>query len=171
MIKYPKVHLEFMGGIEIHQVKELFKDFDDKLFERVEIKGGTLGWEGYPKLLSQQRWDIGICPLIDDEFNRNKSHIKWMEYATYKIPSVASKTYPYFADIQDLKTIQHGKTGFLAKDTKEWVKYLSVLIENEELREEIGINAYEYIKDNWQYKDNIYKYKQVIDKLLKQYAV
>lgn len=129
MIKYPKVYLEFLGGIEKDQVKDLFKDFDSKLFNRVEIKGGTVGFNGYPKLLSKQKWDIGICPLIDDEFNRNKSHIKWMEYADYKIPSVSSKTYPYFKDIDDLKTVEHGKTGYLASTTEEWVQYLSNLVE------------------------------------------
>ena len=56
-----------------------------------------------------------------------------MEYATYKIPSVASKTYPYFMDIEDLKTIEHEKTGYLAENREDWVKYLSELIDLYEL--------------------------------------
>ena len=36
--------------------------------------------------------DIGICPLVDDEFNRNKSQIKAIEYGLLGLPVVASPT-------------------------------------------------------------------------------
>ena len=163
MLKYPKLQLEFMGGVEIHQVRDLFGEFRDEDFRRVTIMGGTPSWVGYPYKLSKTKWDIGICPLIDDEFNRNKSHIKWMEYATYKIPSVASAVYPYQEPINGVKVIEHGKTGFLAKTEDDWEKYLTELIENESLRKEIGENAYQYVKENWQMKNNYKQYEDLFD--------
>lgn len=167
MIKYPFLHVEFMGGLEKEQVQQLFAGIDLNILNRIEVTGGTPSWKEYPKKLSKTKWDIGICPLIDDEFNRNKSHIKWMEYSTYKIPTVASMVYPYYKKIDGVDAIKDGKTGFLANDTKDWVEKLSKLIENKELREEIGNNAYNYIKDNLTIQDNIYKWEKVFDKILK----
>lgn len=166
MERYSNVWFEFMGGVEINQVRDLFGKFPDEMFKRVSIIGGTASWTGYPWKLSKTNWDIGICPLIDDEFNRNKSHIKWMEYSSYKIPTVASNVYPYYKDIGKKKTIENGVTGFLAKDTKEWIKYLSALIENEELRKTMGETAYNAIKNTWQMRDNAYLYEDLFDKII-----
>ena len=33
--------------------------------------------------------DIGICPLIEDEFNRNKTPIKWIEFGITEVPLFA----------------------------------------------------------------------------------
>ncbi len=166
MAKYPNVWVDFMGGIEINQVRDLFGKFPDEMFRRVSIIGGTPSWLNYPWKLSKTKWDIGICPLIDDEFNRNKSHIKWMEYAAYKIPSVASKVYPYYEDILGIKTIQHGKTGFLAKTTGDWVKYLELLIQDAGLRQKIGEEAYADVRDNWQMRDHYQLYEDLFDKII-----
>lgn len=167
MKKYPNLYLEFMGGIETWAVRQLFEGFTDEDFERIKIIGGSTSWKKYPRLLSRRKWDIGICPLIDDEFNRNKSHIKWMEYATYRIPCVASKVYPYYKKIQGINTIKDGKNGFLAKNTKQWIKKLSRLIENEDLRIKIGNSARQSVDKDWQMKDQVYKWEKVFDKILK----
>jgi len=156
-----------MGGIELYMIKELFDQFTDEMFNRVKVIGGTPSWKKYPRALSRRKWDIGICPLINDEFNRNKSHIKWMEYATFKIPAVASKVYPYYKKIQGVKTITDGKTGFLASNTNQWVKKLDKLIKSEELRDKIGQNAYDHIQKEWRIQDHIYKWEKVFDKILK----
>ena len=166
MKKYNNVWIDFMGGIEAYQVKDLFGDFPEKISKRISIIGGTPSWKEYPKKLSETEWDIGICPLINDEFNRNKSHIKWMEYSAYKIPTIASRVYPYYKDILGIKTIQQGKTGFLARTTDDWIKYLTLLIENKDLRKKIGENAYEDIKKNWQMKDHYQLYEDLFDKII-----
>jgi glycosyltransferase involved in cell wall biosynthesis len=166
MKKYRNVYLELMGGIEQDAVAELFRNMDDSNLDRISIIGGTKSWTGYPELLSKQKWDIGIAPLIDDVFNRGKSHIKWMEYASYKIPTVASNVYPYYKDIQGTKTIEDGVTGYLC-EPKEWYEKLEKLVLDNNLRNRIGENAYYYVKDNWQPQHHIKKWKEAIDTLLK----
>lgn len=155
MKKYPTLEFEVLGAVAKNQALDIFKNFEDELLDRVFMKGGTQTWKGYPELLAKQSWDIAIAPLVDDDFNRGKSHIKWMEYAMYKIPCVASKVYPYYKDIDGIKTIQNGKTGFLARSRKDWEIMLTNLIENKYLREEIGNNAYKYVKENWQHNNKI----------------
>lgn len=167
MKKYKNVHVEFLGGIRPEDAAVLFENYPDKLLKRTKVTGGHPAWDKYPQLLASMPWDIGIAPIVDDDFNKGKSHIKWMEYSMYKIPTVASRVYPYYKDIGKLKTIQDGKTGYLAKSTAEWFRKLEELVLSEEKRKEIGSNAYNYIKENWQYSQNKNKieeiYKQIYD--------
>jgi hypothetical protein len=43
--------------------------------------------------------DIGIAPLADNQFNRNKSCIKYYEYAMSGAVTVASHVLPYSAEV------------------------------------------------------------------------
>lgn len=151
----PNLEINLMGGLTAETVPLVFGDLDDEMFDRVFIYGGTPSWQGYPELLSKQPWDIAIAPLINDEFNRGKSAIKWMEYATMAIPCVASDVYPYS------KAIEDGKTGFLS-DEKQWYYILRKLINDKELRKEIGSAAYRKMNNDLQYKDH---YEQWINAL------
>lgn len=89
----------------------------------------------FPFVLAHLEFDIGICPLIDNQFNHCKSELKWEEYSALAIPTVASNCPPYSAAVEDRKT------GFLVKDAKEWVDRLGELIENEKLRKDMGERA------------------------------
>jgi glycosyltransferase involved in cell wall biosynthesis len=86
-----------------------------------------------------------------------------MEAAMIGCPLVASPVYPYIEKIQGLDTIVDKKTGLFAKTTQEWIDCLELLITNATLREEIATNAYNYIRDNWQYSSQAWRWKQVID--------
>lgn len=89
--------------------------------------------EQYPELLGN--FHIGIAPVLDSVFNASKSDLKYLEYAGRGIPTVASRTTAYEG------TIQHGETGFLARNGKDWLKALSRLVEDVDLRRRIGAAA------------------------------
>lgn len=151
--EYPNLYLDLVGGLSYEDAPKLLQDFDQNLLERVFCGGGTLAWDGYPAFLMKQKWDIGLAPLTDDEFNHGKSHIKWMEYASIGIPCVASKVYPYYMPLLDQKTIVDGKTGFICEDS-QWYETLKKLIDDKELRERVGFQAQQYVFKELQYKDH-----------------
>lgn len=82
-------------------------------------------------------YDIGIAPLRPHVFNQSKSYIKALELAALGIPVVASDVGPY----RDF--VRHGETGFLVKQAYEWNKYLHALIDDVEMRREMGMRARE----------------------------
>jgi glycosyltransferase involved in cell wall biosynthesis len=82
-------------------------------------------------------FDIGICPLMNTEFNRSKTPVKAMEYMARGIPVIASDVEPYSS------FIRHGETGFLAKYEHDWVRYLEALADDT-LRFEMGENCLEF---------------------------
>jgi len=94
--------------------------------------------------------DIGLAPLIDDEFNHCKTNIKWQEYAALKTPVVASPTvYAEHPILEGVTSINHGYTGMIANNHEEWVRWLSMLIEDKKFRKKMGKAAYAKIKSDW----------------------
>lgn len=101
-------------------------------------------------------FDIGICPLADTAFTRSKSAVKALEYMARGIPVVASDTEPY------RRFIRHGETGFLVKREHEWLKYLSELAADNELRATMGAAALEQAREHtierhWREWEDAYK--------------
>ncbi|HEY3316802.1 MAG TPA: glycosyltransferase [Coriobacteriia bacterium] len=92
--------------------------------------------ERYAEVLVQ--FDVGLAPVVDSRFNQAKSDLKFVEYGMVGIPTVASNVEAY------THSIVNGETGFLAKNDKDWLKYLRRLIESPELLAEMGRNAKEF---------------------------
>src|SRR5215470_4110749 len=53
----------------------------------------------YAETLCRLRFDIGIAPLAETAFNRNKSCIKYYEYAMSGAVTIASDVLPYSAEV------------------------------------------------------------------------
>jgi len=98
----------------------------------------------YPYKIAILDPDIAIIPLEDNEFNRCKSAIKWVEMGSIGVPSVTSYVSPY-------KEINENNNGiFIENNDKDaWIEGISYLIENREKRIEIGNNAKEYVYQNF----------------------
>ena len=143
----------------LNKIKAKYKDkieiiifgSDLQVFDFKPIHHWGVKFSDYPKRLTELSFDISICPLEDNAFNRCKSNIKWMESSLSGASVVASKVYPYEY------SIKNGKTGYLASTTGQWVKHLSNLIESKEKREELVKNAKEVILDKY----NIEKDKSI----------
>ncbi len=165
MTKYPKLHFEIIGAIEKKKLDNYFSGFKPKHLERIGLLPSTPTFWEYPEYLAKQKWDIGIAPLVDTSFTRSKSHIKWMEYSMIKIPTVASRVYPYFMELAGRKTITDGETGFLCSTQSEWEAKLEKLIQSKELRQRIGQQAYDHVKKEWQYDG--FDVDKVMDEILK----
>lgn len=165
MKRNKNVEFHVLGAITTQYALNVFSEWDDDEKNRVLLFGGSEAFDKYPELLMSQKFDIGIAPLFDDEFNRGKSHIKWMEYTAMGIPTIASPTYPYKDKILGKNVIKHGKTGLFANTKDEWISELQKLIDNEELRGVLAKNAQKQIEKEWLYKDNIKLWKNAIEKV------
>lgn len=172
LAKYPNVLFEICSAITPQEAMTMgvkMNEFCKKnITSQFRITGGVEGgvWLGYPELLNSFGWDIIIAPLIDDTFNQGKSHIRWLEASMVGAAVVASPVYPYIEDIQGVKTIEHGKTGYFARNSEDWYQYLEILVRNEKLRKQMAKNAYTYVKNNWQCKHWAKNWRDAINKYL-----
>lgn len=89
-------------------------------------------WNLKDELSDLQSFDIGIMPLDSDPFYRGHLGHKMIQYMCVGIPVVASN-----AGLNHV-AVKNGINGFLVSSKDEWVDKLSLLIENENLRRQMG---------------------------------
>lgn len=130
--------------------------------------------EGYFKKSTYRKWqdfspelthydlfrdfDIGLCPLQNTPFNICRSDIKFVEYSSLGIPTIAS-------DIVTYNTIRQGETGYLAHNQSDWRKYLIELINDDEKRKKIGKNAKDYVIKERTIQSNIWIWEELLGSL------
>lgn len=137
MKEYPTLNLYIYGQTFNGIFQNINKD-------RVHYKG-WISAEGHGYRLATVGADVSICPLIENEFNSNKSSIKFYETAAIGIPTVAKKMLPYSEDIK------HGETGFLYTD--DLYKQVKKLLDDSVLRKNIADKAYEWVIKNRHYEN------------------
>ena len=89
-------------------------------------------WSEKDEIDDLQSFDIGLGPLTDDVWTRGKCGLKLVQYLAVGVPVVCS---PVGANKE---IVSDGDVGFWARDTREWIEKLSLLIENPGLRKEMG---------------------------------
>lgn len=104
--------------------------------------------------------DIFIAPLVDSEFNRCKSPIKFLEYSACGAPGVFSDIPPYSEIITD------GKNGLLAKTSDEWKQQIQLLINNPEIRYKLSVNALKLVQENYLMSQNAEKWQFIYKKVI-----
>ena len=146
-LRKSEVPFRLIGGTKSQAQIQLNLDID-----QVSATGWIQNVEEYWRQID---FDIAVIPLKPHVFNQSKSNIKFLEYASLGIPTVAADAGPYSS------SIKHGETGFLVKRDHEWGKYLRALVEDEDMRKEIGANAKEWAR-TMILEDHIDEWKKVL---------
>lgn len=98
-------------------------------------------WTEDSEVKSIQKFDIGIMPLPDSPWERGKCGYKLIQYMACGLPVVAS---PVGVNTTIVKS---GINGFLAENSEQWFKALSTLIEDNQIRKKMGIQARIVVKE------------------------
>jgi len=85
-------------------------------------------------------FDIGLMPLHDDLWSRGKCGLKIIQYLSVGVPVVCTPV-GINCDI-----VQNGYNGFWATTHQEWVDRITMLIENPDLRQRMGLNGIETVE-------------------------
>lgn len=150
--KYNNVKFVFWGDTRMYGL------FRDCPIERIECHSWVKHIV-YPYKLACMNLDIGLCPIIDNESNRNKSSIKWLEYSIVKAATIASNIPPYSPDIK------HNETGILV-NSNGWFDAMCELIEDKQKREKMASNAFDDVHENHNANSNAGLWLSAYEKLL-----
>lgn len=145
-----------------------FVYFGDSNFRGLfqEIPTGRIEYHGwcqyiaYPYKLALMNLDIGICPLVDNVFNRNKSAIKYFEYSAMGAATVASGIPPYSP------VINNEVDGILVNDEKQWIEALDSLVKDKSKRINMANKAYSNIFENFNADTKAHLWKDAYESLL-----
>lgn len=132
--------------------------------DRSEFSAWIPAYEDQEGFYGSLDWDIGLAPLAPRPFNDSKSNIKVLEYAARGIPSIASDHHVYRS------FIRHGENGFLVKFDHEWLKYMSILAEDDGLRAKMGEQARRDAV-SWTIEGNYQLWEQAYSSLFKSSKV
>jgi glycosyltransferase involved in cell wall biosynthesis len=89
-------------------------------------------WVGHDRFYHLLDWHFAVAPLAPTVFNTSKSDLRCLEANALGFPVVASDVVAY------RESVQHGKTGFLVSDPKQWDKHLWTLTKSPQLRDEMA---------------------------------
>jgi len=140
-VQYPNAIFEFFGfspiNINILKSETLKVSKENRIFTFPV----TYPYDVAMKFLFQRNWDIGLAPLIKNEFNESKSNAKYRDYGACHIAGI-------YTDILTYNTsVTHEVTGLLVNNTSiDWETAISRLIEDSIFRKSIADNAYDDVK-------------------------
>ncbi len=105
-------------------------------------------WNKDSEIEDLKHIDIGIMPLPDDEWSKGKCGFKALQFMSLGIPCVVSPV-----GVNKI-IIEHGSNGLFASNNQQWIEQLSKLIQNSNLREEIGVKGRETVVKNYSVRSN-----------------
>ena len=123
-------------NVEFRAMGALQRDLD-------EIPGKLIPWNAETETEELTRFDVGIMPLPDTPWERGKCGFKLIQYMAAGLPVIAS---PVGVNSE---IVEHGVNGFLARDTKEWIKYFEVLKGRPDLGREMGARGRKKVEEKY----------------------
>lgn len=158
-------YLKSLAGV----LRDLSRRFDIRILvigdDTFRVDGANMDIR--PWLLEREtadlsEMDIGIYPLLDEEWVLGKSGLKALQYMGVGVPVVASKIGAACEFIRD------GENGFLAASPDEWVEKLSRLIEEPDLRARMGRAGRATVEDHYSVRVTAPVYLEIIESVLDQ---
>lgn len=144
----------------------VFKELGRKYKIKVRLIGATpysidgvkverVNWSEETEVSELHKFDIGVMSMPDNEWTRGKVGCKMLQYMANAIPAVISYT-PTTARI-----IEDGINGFLAGSEEEWIRKLSLLIENPDLMEKMGREGRKTVEEKFAVSVSIPRYLEI----------
>ena len=119
------LHNQFSGKIKFLIISDKKPSTEISSLQFIE-------WSKSTEIDDLVKFDIGIMPLTDDTWSNGKCGFKALQYMSLGIATVASPVGVNKIIIED------GVNGYLCASYEEWLTKLSLLINNEELRSQLG---------------------------------
>lgn len=135
---------EFCDQVEIFILGPRALPQDLLTQKNIQLVGFQSNYEAFRKSFVSSGYEIGLAPMLDDEFHNSKTNNKYREFGGAGIAGIYSDTPVYRHCITDMSN------GLLVENSKEsWKDALKHLISNPSLRSNISSKAHRDILENY----------------------
>lgn len=100
-------------------------------------------WKIETEIKEFQGLDVGVYPLIENEWTKGKCGFKAIQYMAAGVPCVASPVGT------NLEIIEDGRNGLLAQSPKEWEAAIIRLLTDRPFREQVIANGYRTVQERY----------------------
>ena len=100
-------------------------------------------WSAEEEEADLKSFDIGVMPLADDPWSKGKCGLKILQYYSVGVPVVCTPVGV------NREIVQDGVNGFWAENEEEWEDRLGRLIQNENLRKEMGLKGRQVVEQEY----------------------
>lgn len=141
-------HFELLVPV-LKRIKALYgnrvkiKLIGDKNYTHPDLPVDAIGWTEKNEVTELNSFDIGIMPLNDDAWAHGKCGLKGLSYMACEVPCIMS------AVGVNKEIIQHQVNGLLAHNEEEWFSCLKMLIENMDMRLNLGKKGRETVHTSY----------------------
>jgi len=108
-----------------------------------------VNWSLQDEIKIINKFDIGIMPLFDTDWEKGKCSFKLIQYMACEIPVISS---PVGFNLQ---VVEDNISGFFAINKSEWIKKINLLKDSEILRNQMGKNGRKRVEKLYS-KDKIF---------------
>lgn len=130
--------------------------------QRTSFDPGVRGTKFLTDLFPTMQFDIALAPLLDNEFNKGKSNIKWQESTRAGGAFVCSNVGPY-------RDLPHTNAVKVAENTVDaWYAALKPLVTDAAKRKELVDNSRQDVMLNWKLENNWQHYKDLFERVHKE---
>ena len=134
--------LEANPQVDFHLIGKINLPEELKRFGQRVVLLSFLPYEQFPNVYTEI--DINIVPLnLNNPIALGRSELKYIEAGACGVATVASPSGAY------RHAISYGVNGILAANPKEWQEALQKLIDNPNLRYQMGLNAHKHVFDKY----------------------
>ena len=139
-----RLKAEFGAGVELDLIGIMPDHRKRDWFNSIPVP--NIYGHSYPLfaewIRKENNWHFAVAPLVDDEFNRCKSYIKYLDYAALGLPAIFSGIGVFEA------VVREGETGICVPDVGSWYSAMRLLITDSQLRRKMGKAAFEDVQLN-----------------------
>jgi len=137
---------------------KIIADFD---LETQIIETCPVAWSEEQEAKEIKSSHIGIAMMPDDPWSKGKCGLKVIQYMAASLPVVVTDTGVHS------EIIENNKSGFLVNNKSEWINALSVLIEDKNLRETMGLKGFEIANEKYSLKITSQNMAKSLNRLIK----
>ena len=120
-----------------------------------------LEWKEEKEVSYINTFDVGVMPLIDDEWARGKCAFKLIQYMACGIPVIASR-------VGANNDVVQSDRGILVSHNSEWIKALRKMRDNPILRQRMGKASRRCVENNYSLQHNLPFLAQILNNVVKR---
>ena len=121
---------------------------DEKIANELTFKKEIIVWNAESENEELKKFDVGVMPLKNGEFEQGKCSFKLIQYMGMCKPVVCSPIG------ENVNVVKHNQSGYLASTDDDWYEMIETLILHPKVGQEMGLCGRKLIEENYSLQAN-----------------